>query len=63
MLRPSPSHGTLRLPNDDDGDDDVDDDDEVSIEMGHWSITFGRKFTPTEECNLMRHSISTSYCF
>ena len=23
MLRPSPSHGTLRLPNDDDDDDDA----------------------------------------
>ena len=25
MLRPSPNHGTLRLPNDDDNDDDDDD--------------------------------------
>ena len=26
MLRPSPNHGTQRLPNDDDDDDDDDDD-------------------------------------
>ena len=26
MLRPSPNHGTLRLPNDDDDDDDDNDD-------------------------------------
>ena len=42
MLRPSPNHGTQRLPNDDDDDDD---DDETSHSLANTAQIFSKLIT------------------